>query len=186
MDLNPDGTKRVAPEFDTADVDPEAPPPEPPFEPFRDLIKRRFLWYYNSYVATIEEQMTKVRPNQPFRNMPFEHSGNQMDGKYNYEELKKRLDNVKKALEAEAQEWIDGGFEADRRDEGIAVYLKRQLDQCTEHFKKENVALDIELVDKNPFNWRVVRRMAIVYMAPSNCELELFWTAHDKSRRRAL
>ena len=28
-------------------------PSPPPYEPFKDLCKRRFLWYYDTYMETI-------------------------------------------------------------------------------------------------------------------------------------
>ena len=75
-----------------------------PFEPFRDLCKRRFLWYYESYLAAIEKGKSETKPNQPFARMPFESPGNNsMDGKFNYPELGNRLQSINSAIEAEPE-----------------------------------------------------------------------------------
>jgi ubiquitin-conjugating enzyme E2 Z len=73
------------------------------FAPFKDLCKRRFLWYYESYVnaiANVEngEKEQKVKDGQKFERMPFEGTGNTMDGVFHYPELKRRLALIKDTI----------------------------------------------------------------------------------------
>lgn len=51
------------------------------FDPFKDFTKRRFLWYYDSYLLAISKAKLEVKVDQPFVRMPFEGSGNGMDGR---------------------------------------------------------------------------------------------------------
>ncbi|KAF2460056.1 ubiquitin-conjugating enzyme/RWD-like protein [Lineolata rhizophorae] len=130
---------------------------ETPFEPFRDLCKRRFLWYYSSYLMTIEKEMARHRKGQKFDKMPFEGVGNTMDGTFEYEELKKRLENIKKKLDEETQSWAVEGRQLADKEVSLAANLQRQFEQIIEHFQKnDSVTLDLELVDKNPFVWQLV------------------------------
>src|ERR1700733_3056631 len=61
------------------------------FEPFKDLCKRRFIWYYDSYLLAIAKAKQDVTDGQQFTRMPFECGGNVMDGRFNYTELERRL-----------------------------------------------------------------------------------------------
>lgn len=136
-------------------MDSEAPST---FEPFKDLCKRRFLWYYDAYVASIAVEREKVTEGQIFTRMPFEPSGNAMEGKFLYSELERRLNFIKERLEKETMDWAAEGLILKGKDSGVAANLQRQFEQTVEHYKKENsVTLDVELVDENPFVWRVVR-----------------------------
>jgi ubiquitin-conjugating enzyme E2 Z len=124
-----------------------------PFEPFKDLCKRRFLWYYDSYLATIQKGMAEVKDGQPFVRMPFEGSNNTMEGKFNYSELERRLHGIKKALDAETEAWAVEGLAAKSKDTTVAVNLQRQFEQIVEFFKRSGTAHNLELVDGNPFVW---------------------------------
>src|ERR1700726_3669383 len=42
------------------------------FEPFKDLCKRRFIWYYDSYLLAINKAKEEVTDGQAFTRMPFE------------------------------------------------------------------------------------------------------------------
>lgn len=127
------------------------------FEPFKDLCKRRFLWYYDSYLSSIEIEKKKVGEGQRFTTMPFEHSGNTMDGKFLYSELSRRIKFVRERLDAEVKSWATEGLVFIQKESGVAANLQRQYEQTVEHYKKtDSVTIDIELVDKNPFVWRVV------------------------------
>ena len=153
MNLTPEGN-RQAPEVD---VEAEAVVIDNSFEPFKDLIKRRFLWYYDSYIATIAKEMQTVTENEPFAKMPFEHAGNTMDGKFRYPDLERRLKNIRNILDEETANWAQEGKEAAEKELGVAVNLRRQFEQTIEHYKKDgSVTIDIELVDNNPFLWRMV------------------------------
>ncbi|KAK4227210.1 hypothetical protein QBC38DRAFT_364675 [Podospora fimiseda] len=124
-----------------------------PFEPFKDLCKRRFLWYYESYLAAIEKANTQVRDGQSFTRMPFEGTNNTMEGKFNYTELERRIRNIKKVLDEETEKWAEEGLEAKIKESTVAVNLQRQFEQIRESFKRSDLPHNLELHDNNPFVW---------------------------------
>ncbi|KAK3362940.1 small conjugating protein ligase-like protein [Lasiosphaeria hispida] len=124
-----------------------------PFEPFKDLCKRRFLWYYDSYLAAIQKGKAEVKDNQVFTRMPFEGTSNTMEGKFNYSELEKRLRNIKMALDAETAGWALEGLAAKAKEGTVAVNLQRQYEQVVESFKRSDTPHNLELLDGNPFVW---------------------------------
>lgn len=128
-----------------------------PFEPFKDLCKRRFLWYYRSYLAMIDPNL-KIHPdNEPFEKMPFEGPGNTMQGYYQYNALKPRLEKIFEALNQETESWAAEGLVAVQKETSTASNLQRQFEQIVEKYKKnDSVTLDLDLVDKNPFVWQLV------------------------------
>ncbi|TVY86880.1 Ubiquitin-conjugating enzyme E2 Z [Lachnellula willkommii] len=124
------------------------------FDPFRDFCKRRFLWYYDSYLLAINKAKTEVMDGQPFTRMPFECTGNTMEGKFNYTELERRLRLIKKTLDAETARWAEEGLVLVKKETMAVASLQRQYEQVVEAYKRDKkVTLDIELVDKNPFVW---------------------------------
>ena len=130
---------------------------EPSFEPFKDLCKRRFLWYYDSYLQAVEKASAETKVGQKFEKMPFEGGSNSMDGTFQYPELKQRLETIRGALEKETESWAAEGLAAVQRELGIAANLQRQFEQIVEFYKKtDSVALDLELLDNNPFTWQLV------------------------------
>lgn len=124
-----------------------------PFEPFRDLIKRRFLWYYDSYLAAIDKAKGEVKDGQNFVRMPFEGSSNTMEGKFNYTELERRLRKIKKVLDDETDSWATEGATIKTRESTVAVNLQRQFEQIVESFKRTDTPHNLELEDNNPFLW---------------------------------
>jgi len=126
-----------------------------PFEPFKDLCKRRFLWYYDSYLAAIRGANEEATDGQLFARMPFEGSSNTMEGRFNYTELERRLRNIKRALDSETENWAAEGLTAKAKDSTVAVNLQRQFDQVVEAFKRNDIPRNIELEEKNPFVWVV-------------------------------
>ncbi|OBT44397.1 hypothetical protein VE00_07075 [Pseudogymnoascus sp. WSF 3629] len=127
-----------------------------PFEPFKDLCKRRFLWYYDSYLLAIRSAREEVTDGQVFARMPFEGQGNDMVGKFNYTELTRRLETIKGTLNAETYRWAEEGMQQKKKDSGVAANLQRQYEQVVEAYKRDSaVTLDIELVDSNPFVWAI-------------------------------
>ncbi|KAK3693839.1 small conjugating protein ligase-like protein [Podospora appendiculata] len=124
-----------------------------PFEPFKDLCKRRFLWYYESYLITIQKGKEEVKDGTPFTRMPFEGSSNTMEGKFNYSELERRLRNIKQALDAEMEGWATEGLAAKAKEDTVAVNLQRQYEQVVESFKSSVSPNNLALVDRNPFVW---------------------------------
>lgn len=128
-----------------------------PFEPFKDLCKRRFLWYYDSYLLAIERESEKYKDGQRFEKMPFEGPGNIMDGSFQYSSLKLRLQAIYERLNKEAEMWAEEGKIAVQKEMSIASNLQRQFEQIVENYKKnDSVTLDLELIDKNPFVWQLV------------------------------
>ena len=130
--------------------------PAPPFEPFKDLCKRRFLWYYETYMNSIVEAEKVVKANQAFTIMLFEGGGNTMPGKFNYPELKRRLQLVYKVLFREIDYWADEGAMQVKKETTLASLMERTYQQTLESYKKNDmVTLDIELENKNPFVWNI-------------------------------
>lgn len=127
---------------------------EAPFEPFKDLCKRRFLWYYDSYMASINKAEKTVKENEAFVTMPFEGGGNTMAGKYNYAELRRRLSLIYTVLNRETHHWINEGLMQLQKETSLASSLERQFKHVVEVYKKNDmVTLDIALHDNNPFVW---------------------------------
>ena len=126
------------------------------FEPFADLYKRRFLWYYETYLTTCEEQLKTIKKGSPFVKMPFEHQGNTMEGTFNYRDLIARLIRLKELINVETNEWSIKGADAAAREVGIASKLRRQYEQLTEYHKTSNIFnITMSLEDFNPFLWNL-------------------------------
>lgn len=158
LSLSADGTVMAPPSNDRDDYDIDLDGMEDlnvPFEPFKDLCKRRFLWYYDSYLAAVEKAKEEVKDGQVFTRMPFEGSSNTMEGRFHYTELDRRLRNIKKALDAETQSWAAEGLAAKAKDSTVAVNLQRQFEQVVEYFRRAELPHNVELEDKNPFVWTV-------------------------------
>lgn len=79
-----------------------------------------------------------------------------MEGKFNYTELERRLQLIKKTLDDETDRWATEGLVIKKREGTAAANLQRQYEQVVEAYKQDkNVTLTIELVDKNPFVWSI-------------------------------
>ncbi|KAF7558530.1 hypothetical protein G7046_g5627 [Stylonectria norvegica] len=125
-----------------------------PFEPFKDLCKRRFLWYYESYLASIQVGKTEVKDGESFKRMPFESpQSNSMDGRFNYTELERRLRNIKSAIDREPQVWAQEGLAEKAKESTVAVNLQHQYEQVVEMFKRCDMPHDVFLDNGNPFTW---------------------------------
>lgn len=143
-------------DIEEEDIDREYDEQSANFEPFRDLCKRRFLWYHDSYLLAIGKAAKEVTDGQQFTRMPFECPGNGMDGKFNYTELERRLKLIKTTMDEETARWAGEGLVSIKKDSGVAANLQRQYEQVVEAYKRDKtVTLDIELVDKNPFVWSI-------------------------------
>ncbi|KZF23741.1 ubiquitin-conjugating enzyme [Xylona heveae TC161] len=126
------------------------------FEPFRDLCKRRFIMYYDSYLQTIAKAKISVSEGQQFAKMPFEGTGNSMDGKFLYSELERRVKVIRTALDEETHRWATEGILAVQKELGVAHLLQRQYEQIVESYKRnDTVTMDIGLIDNNPFVWQL-------------------------------
>uniref|UniRef100_A0A8H7TQV5 Ubiquitin-conjugating enzyme E2 Z n=1 Tax=Bionectria ochroleuca TaxID=29856 RepID=A0A8H7TQV5_BIOOC len=125
-----------------------------PFEPFKDLCKRRFLWYYESYLDSAKKGSTLVRPKQLFASTPFESKGNNiMDGSFDYPDLERRLNNIKKALDEETESWAREGLESTAEETTVSVNLKHQFEQVVATLKGGDMPHNVSLEDGNPFVW---------------------------------
>ncbi|KAL4960892.1 ubiquitin-conjugating enzyme E2 [Aspergillus stella-maris] len=154
LDILPDGTAKIT--VEKLSDDDSSDDEDVVYEnPFTDLRKRRFLWYYESYVQVIDKESQKdPAPKRPFTRMPFESCGNTMDGHFNYPELKRRVNNIKNKIMEETEDWRVQGLQAVKDEKGIAVNLKHQHEQIVETLKShKNFSIDLALVDDNPFVW---------------------------------
>ncbi|KAM3538261.1 hypothetical protein ARSEF1564_008828 [Beauveria bassiana] len=125
-----------------------------PFEPFKDLCKRRFLWYFESYMAAIRLGQSETRDGAGFVQMPFEKPGsNSMEGKFCYRDLERRLLNIKKALKDELTTWAEDGLMAQRNDSTVAVNLRHQFEQMLAYFRGLDVPHSVSLENDNAFVW---------------------------------
>lgn len=126
------------------------------FNPFIDLRKRRFLWYFEPYMQSIDAAEHSVSRRRGFERMPFESIGNTMDGHFDYPELRRRLVLIKESIINETQNWAIEGLSCKERELGIAVNLQRQYEQIVEDLKRlKNFTVDLALVDNNPFVWEL-------------------------------
>lgn len=124
------------------------------YQSFDDLRKRRFLWYFDSYMHTIDVESGKVEKGQLFQEMPFENTGNQMRGRFDYPDLRNRLMTTKDQIMKETMRWSDEGLRAKTDDLSIASNLSLQYQQILEDFnERKYFSVDLSLVDGNPFVW---------------------------------
>lgn len=150
--MNSDGTSIETPSREDEDIDVSSIP----FEPFKDLCKRRFLWYYDSYLMAINKTREKeeAKDGLPFTQMPFEASrSNTMEGTFKWASLEKRLHNVKAAIDKETEAWAKEGLAAVALDSTVATNLRHQYDQVSSHLKHNDLPHDITLEHGNPFVW---------------------------------
>lgn len=158
LGISSNGT-RVEPRYDdTGEL--EIPPEDiddlrVPFEPFKDLCKRRFLWYYSSYVLTIEEGIKTTTAGEQFALMPFESKGNNMEGKFDYPNLMQRLANVKTALDEETESWAEEGLKSVSAETTVSVNLKHQFNQVLMCLKESDMPHVVSLENENPFVWEL-------------------------------
>nr|XP_036580527.1 ubiquitin-conjugating enzyme [Colletotrichum truncatum]KAF6788522.1 ubiquitin-conjugating enzyme [Colletotrichum truncatum] len=157
LGLTPEGVsiaQQSAAEQDQLDMDTEdMDDTSVPFEPFKDLCKRRFLWYYDNYLAAVQKAKTEVKDHQSFARMPFEGASNSMDGKFNYTELERRLRNIKAALDNELVKWAKEGQAASEKEMTVSVNLRHQYEQVVQAFKRQDIPHDVQLEENNPFVW---------------------------------
>lgn len=139
-------------QLESEDEDPEGA--TVPFEPFKDLCKQRFMWYYESYLAAVQKGATECEDGQQFRRMPFESAGsNSMDGKFHYPQLEQRLKAIKTALDRETEQWVLEGKEATLKGTTCAVNLQHQFDHVVASMKRSDFPHAVNLENGNPFEW---------------------------------
>ncbi|THY22718.1 UBC-like protein [Aureobasidium pullulans] len=157
-----DGVKEYDPSADGyTESDPDAL-----FHPFADLYKRRFLWYYDAYLKSIDDASAKVKDGTAFVGTPFEYGTNDMRGKFAYASLKTRFQRVYEALEAEKDNWATEGKAAFTKEHGTAMNLNHQFDSLRNHYSRSNgPSVELSLVDGNPFVW------TLTFFGPSETDL---------------
>lgn len=122
-----------------------------PWEPFEDWQKRRFLWYYQSYLDTIDANTPKVEEGEKFTRMPFEGSHNEMAGTFQYAQLRTRLIKCKELIDQETVEWVKQGLEASNKESNKAYTLRSQYHNVRDSHDISNIEISLE--DDNPFIW---------------------------------
>ncbi|KAF9427500.1 hypothetical protein BGZ76_002322, partial [Entomortierella beljakovae] len=121
---------------------------------FSDLSKRLFLCYYDIYQNIVETESEIVKDGTEFWKASFEFGGNRMDGKFNYTSLKKRLEAIKAAIERETTDWITQSSRWISSSSRMSSNLTRQFEQIREYYRENSSgAVEIELVEGNPFVW---------------------------------
>ncbi|KAH7035288.1 ubiquitin-conjugating enzyme/RWD-like protein [Microdochium trichocladiopsis] len=126
---------------------------ETAWEPFKDLIKHRFLWHYESYLDAVNKARLESPDGTSFARMPFEGAGNSMDGKFNYTALETRLRAIKAALDQEVVQWTEEGKETKNLESTVGINLARQYEQIRDAFKQSGAPRNVEILDGNPFVW---------------------------------
>jgi ubiquitin-conjugating enzyme E2 Z len=130
-----------------------------PWDPFADLLKRRFLWYYDSYVLAIQKALPEQKDGTKFVLSRFEMPGNAMPGKYAYASLLTRLRGIRDALSNECTTWTALGAKQVEAESQLATQLAFQFRQLEHHYNNTSYSgsrLELSLPDsKNLFAWRL-------------------------------
>jgi ubiquitin-conjugating enzyme E2 Z len=129
------------------------------WDPFTDLMKRRFLWYYDSYTKAIEAAKPDQADGKAFQRMPFEFPPNSMDGHFDYRGLERRLQRILSALDDECAGWKKQGAEQVANSTQLATQLAFQFKQLEYRWNAAQYPggrLEISLPDaSNPFCWHL-------------------------------
>lgn len=129
------------------------------WEPFNDLMKRRFLWYYDSYISSIDKQSSQQNDGKAFTHTPFEYDSNIMAGNYNYANLRLRVENIRNALSNECTSWIESGAKQVQAQTQLATQLSFQFNQLMHRYNETSYPgsrLELSLPKKNnPFTWHM-------------------------------
>ncbi|KAM0714869.1 hypothetical protein Q7P37_009333 [Cladosporium fusiforme] len=129
------------------------------WEPFGDLMKRRFLWYYDSYISSIDKQSSQQRDGKAFALTPFEFASNAMAGNYNYTDLRARIERIRHALSNECTSWVKAGAKQVEAQSGLATQLAFQFNQLKHKYNETTYTgsrLELSLPNKtNPFAWHM-------------------------------
>ncbi|WPH00126.1 hypothetical protein R9X50_00294900 [Acrodontium crateriforme] len=140
---------------------------EAEWDPFSDLLKRRFLWYYDCYVKSISSHMEEQRDGARFERMEFEYPPNSMEGHFGYATLLKRIHAIHAALADETASWLKAGILQVTAGSQLATQLAFQFEQLCHvwHSPTHQSATRIELSlphPKNHFLWAIT-----IFGAPS-------------------
>jgi ubiquitin-conjugating enzyme E2 Z len=129
------------------------------WDPFADFVKRRFLWYYDSYVRTIDSASKQQKDGKAFIITRFEGKTNEMAGSYQYLNLRARLDRIRRALATECDDWKEAGEKQVKKSTQLATQLAFQFNQLTFKWNESPYSgskMEISLPEKdNPFIWHL-------------------------------
>lgn len=128
--------------------------------PFVDLFKRRFQWYYHAYRLAIRNAPEKykdiVKDQANFMRTEFECCSNEMQGKFQYTTLEKRLDIIKSALDKETAAWVVNGAAAFKNDSPTALAFQHHFSTVLKECKQKRLPIELEMEQSNPFVWHMV------------------------------
>ncbi len=129
------------------------------WDPFADLEKRRFLWYYDTYLKTITTHKAEHSDGTKFKIMQFEGGANTMEGTFNYSDLEKRLRRVSEHLEMERACWESQGLVQVDEETQLATQLAFQFKQLQHKWNETSCPgsrMEVALSNpKNPFVWQL-------------------------------
>ena len=129
------------------------------WEPFNDLMKRRFLWYYDTYMKTVDSARKEQQDGKAFARMEFEFPPNSMEGHYDYNGLERRLKRIAQALEDETESWKTIGAAQVEDSTQLATQLAFQFKQLEHKWNNGQYScsrMEISLSEpKNPFVWNL-------------------------------
>lgn len=115
-----------------------------------------FLWYFECYIQIIALGQCETTHKRRFTRMPFETSGNTMDGQFDWLELRQRLDNAKEAIIAETKGW-SAEKATQKKETSIAADLQHQHEQIVEIYKSQkHFTVDLRLANGSPFIWHLI------------------------------
>ena len=129
------------------------------WDPFADLTKRRFSWYYDAYVHSIETFSKEQSDGTAFKRMSFEYPPNGMEGKFDYKRLRTRVETIRTKLDEEIQVWKNVGARQVKEGGQLATQLAFQFKQLKNEWnegKYSGSRLEISLPQlENPFVWHL-------------------------------
>ncbi|KAK4506744.1 hypothetical protein PRZ48_000477 [Zasmidium cellare] len=127
------------------------------WDPFADLMKRRFLWYYDAYLRSIDKFSSEQRDGTAFKRMEFEYPPNSMEGHFDYKGLRSRMLAILEKLEEEKSGWEHKGLKQVEDATQLATQLAFQFKQQQYKWNEGQYSgprLELSLPDpKNPFVW---------------------------------
>ena len=129
------------------------------WDPFADLLKRRFLWYYDAYIRSIDTFGEAQPDGTAFKRMEFEYPPNSMEGHFGYKSLKTRMAAILARLDQEAQSWERLGAQQVMSATQLATQLAFQFKQLQSKWNDGSYSgsrMEISLPNsKNPFVWNM-------------------------------
>ncbi|SMQ46394.1 unnamed protein product [Zymoseptoria tritici ST99CH_1A5] len=129
------------------------------WDPFADLMKRRFLWYYDVYMKAIDKHVGDQREGKAFSRMEFEYPPNSCEGHFGYKALKGRFEAVLNKLEEEKLSWEQAGAVQVAEGTQLATQLAfqfTQLQSVWDDAKPSGSRMEFSLPNpKNPFVWNI-------------------------------